>query len=267
MTVKKAKERWSKNVFDSQKETSSKWVTDHQLLPCPDSGIGEDQYKEMVRVFMIESNKKKDQVKNIFTQQMEDHFRLATEICGMKLPDSMGSPTMPIREGKHMAKSIANDSSDANVQRLCWTLYYSCNSVYKTIFGMEMNEYYEKRVMDELNVLYLENADKVGKGCVSQYINKLLNNYRCNVKDSMTKNNTCIISNVCTNSPVDWEKEPGQQKPRPKTPNCLFWVGQKDGTEIVTQKDGTVKRKNKIKWTWVCAYEKVLVIYLDMGHI
>jgi hypothetical protein len=252
LIVKQPNECWSKNVFDSQKETSSKWVTDHQLLPLPNGGVDEGPYEDLVRMFIIESNKKKDQVKSIFTQQMEDHFRLATEICGMKQPDSMGSLTMPIREGTHMAKSMANDSSDANVQRLCWTLYYSCNSVYKTIFGMEMNEYYEKRVMDQLNVSYFENNEKVGKGCVSQYINKLLNKYRCNVKDSMTRNNACTMSNVCTNSPLEWEPQPGQHKPRPKTPNCLFWVGRKSGMEIVTQKDATAKRKNKIEWTWVC---------------
>jgi hypothetical protein len=65
-------------------------------------------------------------------------------------------------------------------------------------------------------------------------------------------NNGCTITNASTNSPLDWEPQPGQHKPRPKTLNCLFWVGRKSGMEIVTQKDATAKRKNKIEWTWVC---------------
>jgi hypothetical protein len=224
------------------------------LLPdIVHAGLEDDQYQSNIIKFINVSNQKRDLVKGAFLPIMNAHFRRVADICRMTKPDAISGASL-VREGTHMAKSIENDPSDANIKRLCWMLYFSSNTAYKSIFGMDMSEYCEMRVMDQMKVCYEGNATKAGKGCVSQYINRKLNKYRCNVIDAMMKNSKCAIARVCSNSPAEWEKE-GKTKPKVNNPHYLFWVGTKKGEEFVTKPNGTMKKTLKVEWEWVSEWE------------
>ena len=84
-----------------------------------------------------------------------------------------------------MGRSIVHDHSAENIKRLCWLLYCSTNTVHESVFGMEMTEHYEILLMDKLGVYYKEDDTKVGKGCVSMLLNKMLNDYRGHVSNHL----------------------------------------------------------------------------------
>jgi hypothetical protein len=136
-----------------------------------------------------------------------------------------------------------------------------------------MSVYYEKIIMKSLNVCYKEDVEnntndeeedddgegssdprnvRKLKGCVSQYFNKLLNKYRCNIKDNMIQNKRCVLANVCTNSPPDWEQDQTQKKLKGKNPCYTFWVAKKDENDgRVSDTAGSKKRNLPISWSWV----------------
>jgi hypothetical protein len=243
VVVKELQECWPRDVFNSQKETNRQWVIDHQLLPSEGPNN-----EELIWKLIHLSNQKKDAIKSLFTQHMEKHFRLVADLSGFNVVDGAGGP-QKVRDSSDFVKGIVNDTTGKNVERLCWILYYASNSAYKSIFGMELNEYYEELVMDQLKVSYKSDSQKDSvKGCVSQYINKLLNNYRSNVKDAMAKNRNCGIASVGINAPTEGVYLT-TDKPKVKNTNYLFWIGRKRNMDGVAT--NAKDRKKLIIWNWV----------------
>ena len=116
---------------------------------------------------------------------------------------------------------------------------------------MEMSDYYEPLVMKELRASYEETTDKSGKGCVALLLNKMLNRYRSGAQESMKTNKSCTIAGINSNAPANLDKlASGQGKP-PSNKSCVFWIGTKNGTELVVNKEGKEEEKVKIEWHWV----------------
>ena len=184
----------------------------------------------------------KEEVKRIFEELMDAHYQLAATICGFTHPGQFNDPTKIIR-GIHMAHSIGNDASQDNIERLCWTLYYSSNIVYKKVYGMEMDEHCEKVIMKKMGVSYRVGEMKVAKGCVSKYVNLMLNKYRNNVKDGIKKNKKSSIFNVSSNHPRFWR----EAKPRPSETGCLYWI--KNRPFISDSSSGRIEGTSA--WSWV----------------
>ena len=240
-------EQWPIDVFNAQKETDAAWVVDHGLLPhsvC----FGEDFISmETMKTLLVLCKNRKEIVKKTFIQHMDNHFRLVADLSGFKIVDDTGGNTK-VQDSCGFVKGMIRDASDKNIQRLCWILYYASGSAYKNIFGMEMNAYYEKIVMNELKISYqVDTKKKQSKGCISQYINKLLNNYRSNIKDSLTKNKRCPVS-VCVNAPPN-SILATTKKPQAKNANSTFWIGHKKNLEVTAA--NTEDGKNPMIWSWV----------------
>jgi hypothetical protein len=232
------------------------WVRDKGLIPGePTEGVDDGGvWMNLVKNFLEASNRIKSEVTSAFSARRDDHFRLAADICGMTRPDLLCG-TMKILEGKHMAKSIEDNYGDENIRRLCWILFFSPNAAYRQLYGVDMGEYYEQMIMKEMNVEYeVGKIKKNERGCVSQYLNKMINRYRSNVTDLFFRNAKSTIARVCTNEPKEWERE-GNVRPEVKSPHHHFWIGTKDGFKDEIQKDGKVKRVVKVKWEWVSLWE------------
>ena len=211
---------WSRGQFNSQKVTDTTWINSYALLP---RNLLEptDQYENRVTLFMAETVKNKLRVGELFETEMGIHFRQAASVCEMTFRGDFND-VRKVTRSLHMSQSIANDDSDVNLERLCWILYCSTNTVHKKVFGMEMNDHYEILLMRELGVCYRD-GDKGVKGCVSKYYNKMLNEYRTGVRDGMTSIPSCTILKVQRNKP-DEVVDPG---PKPKKDSPIFWIGKK----------------------------------------
>jgi hypothetical protein len=222
------REYYSDCLFDAQGDTTVQYLIKTKEITVDADTVGAEQYKKLVEQTIEYSNDKKRDVKNVFDPIMEEHFRLCVQICGMTRPGEMNT-RKKIYGGAHVAHSIADDPSIENIKRLAWTVFYSCLTAHKKIFNNDMSVAYERIIMEQLNVGYkpreVEDGKVPKKGCVSMYINRILNKYRCNLRDGMTKNASCTVANVCTNMPKGWQGP----KPKPKDCACLFWVATKLG--------------------------------------
>jgi hypothetical protein len=244
-------------MFDTKKDTSVEFIEAKGLLSRSDCVWKEGEYEAAMTTLLEECEMKKKEVGNVFGTILDAHFRVAAEICGMTHQDRRSVPVR-IREGVHMARSMAADCSDSNVRRLCWILYTSCLVAYKNNFGKDLSWHSEKRVMEELGVCYSdeENRSKM-KGCVAMWSSKILNNYRCNVKESMSTNKSCAYAGVYSNMPEGWDKKQGNVKPKQNKPDTLFWIATKmrdfaDTTQFLYDVDEkTEKKKHVLRWHWV----------------
>jgi hypothetical protein len=246
-------ERWSRNGFDPQKDTTIDWIKRHRLVEEATIMGGEiSAYDQLLTDFKIASDKSKENVRRVFTEHMTTNFSVAGKICGMKYPDiHLGSMLLPVREANHISKSVAHDTSEENLERVCWTLYYSSSNIYKNIFAMEMSDYYEPMIMSNLKVSYVEAPGTSNKGCVALWSNKLLNRYRTSVQESISFNKECIIARINTNAPANVEKWVNEQGRPPTDKSCLYWIGTKNGTERLQGKNGKEEERLKIEWRWV----------------
>ena len=208
---------WSKYHFDSQKDTKQKFVEDHQLVEMHVVGPVGSPYEKRVADYIARVEIDKAKLEEVFAVEMASHFRRAAAICGMKHPGGMND-MVRITKGSDIPLSIANDPSEENIERLCWLYYCSPNTVHKSIYGMEMNEHYEIVLMDRLGVAYREYDTKVGKGCVSMFLNSLLNKYRGKT-GTYLKSGKWPLHNVCSNTPK------GCIPVKAKKGCPLFWVG------------------------------------------
>ena len=189
---------WSRFQFNPQTLVDSEWIDDHGLLTM---GWMEptDQYEKRVMLFIEESIRNKLRIRELFEAEVGIHFRRAAAICEMTYVGDF-EDIMTVTKSVHMSNSIANDPSADNVERLCWIMYCSSNTVHKKVFGMEMNDHFEELLMQQLGVSYKDD-DKGVKGCVSKYYNKMLNDFRTDVKGGMASIAHCVIAKVSSNKP------------------------------------------------------------------
>jgi hypothetical protein len=253
-------ERYSRLLFDAQSETTLQHLIKSQLVSAPDCGLDQTEYQKTIEDLMNYSNQKKRDIYLTFKPMLEEHMRLCFEICGMDRP-SRSSIRNKIFLPPHVTASIAADPSDRNIKRLCWVQFYSVFGPYKKVFEEDMAVVYEKLVMDKLNVGYLlpttstetTGKSKEKKGCVAQYLNRLINMYRCNIRDSMEGGALCPIKRVLSNSPRakkqketqngkenDAEHDENPSQPsllKIKTTPMTYWIGEKNNKTTVHQND------------------------------
>lgn len=259
---------WSRNHFDPQKDTTDNWIRLHGLVAETDIVGGDNStYHERLSKFKVDSDRSRDNVRTMFTELMTAKFSRAARICGMEYPEEkLQGLLLPAREASHISKSVVHDASEKNLERVCWTLYYSTTNIYKTIFGMEMSDYYEPVIMKKLDVCYEGAASTSKKGCVALWSNKLLNRYRTSVQESISSNKKCSTARINTNAPANldtWMQTHGKP-PTDKT--CLYWIGTKNGTEKVQGKNGKEEERVKIEWRWVRIYmQNVFLIRSSRG--
>ena len=211
---------WSRFQFNPQTLVDSEWIDDHGLLTM---GWMEptDQYEKRVMLFIEESIRNKLRIRELFEAEVGIHFRRAAAICEMSYVGDF-EDIMTVTKSVHMSNSIANDPSADNVERLCWIMYCSSNTVHKKVFGMEMNDHFEVLLMQQLGVSYKDD-DKGVKGCVSKYYNKMLNDFRTDVKGGMASIAHCVIAKVSSNKPDDVV----DASPKAKKDSPVFWIGTK----------------------------------------
>jgi hypothetical protein len=261
-------ETWSKNLFDPQKDTTIDWIKRHGLVSEMQSeSVDDTAIKNRLRDFKNESTRLKEEVKAKFMGCMLRNFSLAAKICGLVYPDpQLDDMLVSIRESTDIGKSVAHDSTKENLERVSWTLYYSSTIIYKTIFGMEMSDYYEPLIMKQLGACYEETTDKSGKGCVAMLLNKMLNRYRSGAQESMKTNKNCTIAGINSNAPANLDKQAGGQKKTPSDKSYVFWIGTKNGTEKVVNKEGKEEEKVKIEWRWVrTLYERFEMLKIEIN--
>ena len=238
---------WSKYQFDSQQKTLPRFVEHHRLVENDSILPYTTPYEQKVTAYINQAIKDKESVHDLFAEEMASHFRRAAAICGMMHPGGMDN-MVKIILAIDMGKSIVHDHSEDNIERLCWLLYCSTNTVHKTVFGKEMTEHYEVLLMDRLGVSYKEDDAKVGKGCVSMLFNKMLNDYRGGVSGHLRNTGKCDISSVCSNTPRGCTPVKGK--------GPIFWVEKKVATKVEWS---TVSEKNCYWCEWSVILNIVLI--------
>lgn len=221
---------WSRTEFDPKR-----WKKGSDLEEEEDD---EASIPECAVEAMTDAQRNKKTVRTLFTKILDDHFRFAAEICGLKYPKD--GALLPVWDSPDMAASIAHDPSPLNVKRLCWLLYYSSGQFYKRAYGCYMSDYLESEVLKLANAKYNEDEESKTKGCVSLYMNKLINQYRVNVRECLLNNRHNQLGSIQNSRPDNF---PSPDKPlsrKKREAQCLFWVGTKQGT-IMTRK----KKKGK----------------------
>lgn len=231
-------------------------MIDHGLVKATEESVG----YEMEVINAVKASKNRSNlVRGQFEKMLEEHVRIAGGICGLQdTPQTMTSFLSNNRrpEGNIFSRSLVTDHSDLNLKRVCWVLYYSCNALFKNVFGLEMPDYWELKVMEALGVRYEETSSvaKVGKGCVAQFLTKLLNRVRELTKESMKSNVECIFGKISSNSPKEKAYKMVETFAKPeKQSRSLFWIGIKDGHHVIQAPNGDQKRELKIEWKWVSA--------------
>ena len=220
-------------------------MEDHELVEMHVIGPVGSPYEKRVADYIARVEMDKAKLEELFAEEMASHFRRAAVICGMRHPGGM-KDMVKITKGSDIAMSIANDPSEDNIERLCWLYYCSPNTVHKSIYGMEMNEHYEIVLMKRLGVAYKEDDTKVGKGCVSMFLNKQLNEYRGKT-GTYLKSGKWPLHNVCYNTPD------GCIPVKAKKGCPLFWVGTNIRSESSMESEdrGGPKEIPTVKWRTV----------------
>jgi hypothetical protein len=247
---------WRKWAFDPHQNTNKDWLLSKNFISEKDESMSNEMYENEVARLIDDCEKKKEEVKEIFNRKLDEHFEISAELCGLKQNNGV-----KIREAGHLVKSIAHDSSEDNLRRLCWTMYTSCLSAYKNTVGEEMCDYLERFVMEEINVVYnTEDETKPGaKNCIVMWMNKLLNNYRCNVKEGMTCNKNCAVAGVLSNVPKGVEFT--DRNPKPKKSEQLFWISNKVRDDATGSFSYEGNRKVKKYWSWVSTQCRMGFVY------
>lgn len=212
------------------------------------AGMNYDDYIRELKTKLDICNKKRELIMRWFEPRLEEHIRLACDVCGMSMKTEYVGYDERIDKGVHIAKSMAMDPSEDNIRRVCWVLFYSFNSVYKNLMSGDMSVYHEEIAMDEMNIEYEMEMDQSAKqivfGCISKCMNRMINKYRCNVRDNMLMNNTSAIGNVTGNAPFPSET-------KFQSPNT-FWIGRKQvgvtALQRMTEKD---RKKQILIWNMV----------------
>jgi hypothetical protein len=244
-------ELWSRNEFNPLNGTDKDWILEHKLKLGPNPTLDDREHHlgvsvpERVSVAMADSLRRKKSVGLTFNTILDKHFRFAAEICGLKYPTKSGSSA--VWKSSDMAASIAHDSSHLNVKRLCWTLYFSSGQFYKKAYGCEMSDYLEGAVLKQVEAKYNE-AEDAGKkkGCVSLYMNKLINQYRTNVRECLLTNRKSELGSILNSRPENMPKPSKPASRKERETQCLFWVGTKQGNTMTRKKNkgtGTASEK------------------------
>jgi hypothetical protein len=241
---------WSPFVFDAQMKTNEVWLKQYKLLK--DSDGSQEDYSRYAKDFVeaiSASNTKKGMVADMFRQAKEDHIRIACQICNMTKPGEREGTRLVITKGTELLDSIRDDCSYDNLRKLCWVVYSSTTKSYENVFGMKMNEYYEKQFMEKNKIMYLrpvgmDGKEYITKGCISRHMNRILNQVRCSIRDGMVLATNCAIGNVSSSGPK------GQTLVK-NTPD-IFWFGRKfSGPENQKKMTEEQKKKQKLAWEYV----------------
>jgi hypothetical protein len=245
-------EYWPKEAFNSQKITTINWIIEEKLVAPIECGMVPDAYRAEVETALEMSNDRKEVIQKWFDTVMEDHIRLACDICGMTVKCAFFDYKEKICRGTQMAKSVRDDPSDENIKRLCWVLWYSFNTAYKDIMDVDMTGYNEKLVMIEKNIKYLptlnhRSANENALGCISRFMNRTINNFRNKVRENIWLNKNCNIGNVKSSIPTKNEYE-GVLETVKQGPT-VFWVGMK--RSVTGDAMSVIGGKKKFLWTVV----------------
>lgn len=254
-------ETWSKNEFDGQQRHTTLWLSQTNKVPAAGSVDCPQEYAGMVQTAMDLANNRKEMTQKWFEKTREDHVRLVCEIVGMSVMGDFPGTRNKITKGPQMAKSLEEDPSEENIKRMCFVLYYSAGGVYKHTLGLEMTWACESIFMQEHGIQYGDGISDEGcenkdMGCVSSLMGRMLNTYRCNVKEILITNNSCVIGSVRTNAPPK-----GEYAGESKKSMTVFWVGLKKVTsEVLAKMSKDNKKKQKLDWSYVsvgCAVMEV----------
>jgi hypothetical protein len=201
---------------------------------------------------LIEANTRKGMIADLFRQVKEDHIRAASAVCGMTRPGDLRGTKLMILKQQDLGDSLRDDCSYDNLRRLAWVVYASTMKAYEKVFDIEMNEYYEIKFMEQKGIVYRRPVAKDGKeytvkGCISRHINRMLNQMRCYMRDSMMLANSCVIGNVSSCPPQKELKESGIKN----TPT-VFWFGRKTASSEDLKTMSEYARKHQdVTWEHV----------------
>lgn len=238
-------EYWPKKAFDSQKTTTLAWIMKNDCVGCNDN--------ESVTKALETSDSRKEKIGNWYEKVLDEHIRLASDICGMTVVCPKFGYTEKVTRGKHIAHSIKADASEVNIKRVFWILWYSFTTTYKAITGLDMAEYNEGIVMKEKSIKYSTDSTQQSEkkdinGCISKFMNRTINNYRNNVREIIAGSSvgciSCLKYNKTSASENNDILESAKNSPR------TFWVGIKRGV-VEAIRSPTGKKITLFDWTAV----------------
>lgn len=129
-------EHWPKDAFDSEKTTTLDWITERKWVGSNENETQSEEYRSMVSKELEKSDTRKEEISNWYDNVLEEHIRLACDICGMTVECPKFGYKEKITRGKHIAQSIKVDPSEENIKRFFWILWYSVTKTYKAITGL-----------------------------------------------------------------------------------------------------------------------------------
>ena len=125
-----------------------------------------------------------------YTEEFQEHIRAAAEVTKLRETTSNGNP-VKVTNDQGVCQSLSKDGSEANVKRACFIFHYSPNNAYKLFPSTSLVLLkLEAEFMDRLGVQYEQlEEDRLLKGCVSQFGNKIWNNITTNTKTKIGNKN------------------------------------------------------------------------------
>lgn len=241
-------EYWPKDTFDSQKTTTLDWIMKTDWVGCSEKESNPEAYKDKVIKALETSDFRREEIRNWYDKVLDEHIRLACDICGMTVVCSKFGYEERISRGKQIAQSVKDDPSEENIKRFFWILWYSFTATYKAITGFDMAEYNEVVVMKEKSIKYSEDSKEEENGCISKLMNRAINNYRNNVRESIASSNLGCIASLKYNSPTASEYTGILETA--KHSRSTFWVGIKRKV-IEAVHSPTGKKTTIFDWTAV----------------